>query len=28
MVVNGGSVRVAPAGEARKGGLLEWTEAF
>jgi len=28
MVVNGGSVRVAPADEARKGGLLEWTEAF
>ncbi len=26
MVVNGGSVRVAPAGEARKSGLLEWTE--
>ena len=28
MVVNGGSVRVAPADEARKSGLLEWTEAF
>ena len=28
MVVNGGSVRVAPADEARKNGLLDWTEAF
>ena len=28
MVVNGGSVRVAPANEARKSGLLDWTEAF
>jgi ABC-type cobalamin/Fe3+-siderophores transport system ATPase subunit len=28
MVVNGGSVRVAPAADARKEGLLEWTEAF
>jgi len=28
MVVNGGSVRVAPASEARKEGLLDWTEAF
>ena len=26
MVVNGGSVRVAPASEARKEGLLDWTE--
>ena len=28
MVVNGGTVRVAPAGEARKAGLLDWTETF
>ena len=28
MVVNGGAVRVAPASEARKEGLLDWTEAF
>lgn len=28
MVVNGGAMRVAPAGEARKSGLLDWTEAF
>ena len=28
MVVNGGVVRVAPAADARKEGLLEWTEAF
>ena len=28
MVVNGGAVRVAPAGEARKNGLLDWTESF
>ena len=26
MVVNGGAVRVAPAGEARENGLLTWTE--
>ena len=28
MVVNGGSVHVAVASEARKNGLLDWTEAF
>ena len=28
MVVNGGVVRVAPADEARKNGLLDWTESF
>ena len=28
MVVNGGAVRVAPAGDARKNGLLDWTETF
>ena len=28
MVVNSGTVRVAPAGEARKAGLLDWTETF
>jgi ABC-type cobalamin/Fe3+-siderophores transport system ATPase subunit len=28
MVVNGGAVRMAPAGDARKAGLLDWTEAF
>ena len=28
MVVNGGAMRVAPADEARKNGLLDWTEAF
>ena len=28
MVVNGGTVRVAPALDARQQGLLEWTEAF
>ena len=28
MVVNGGAVRVAPAGDARKNGLLDWTESF
>ena len=28
MVVNGGAVRVAPANDARKSGLLDWTEAF
>ena len=28
MVVNGGAVRVAPANDARKNGLLDWTEAF
>ncbi len=28
MVVNGGAVRVAPADEARKNGLLDWTESF
>ncbi len=27
MVVNGGTVRVAPASEARKEGLLDWTDA-
>jgi len=27
MVVNGGAVRVAPASEARKEGLLDWTDA-
>ena len=26
MVVNGGAVRVAPAADARKTGLLDWTE--
>ena len=26
MVVNGGAVRVAPAADARKNGLLDWTE--
>lgn len=28
MVVSGGAVRVAPAGDARKNGLLDWTETF
>ena len=28
MVVNGGAVRVAPAADARKAGLLDWTETF
>ena len=28
MVVNGGAVRVAPTADARKTGLLDWTEAF
>ena len=28
MVVNGGAVRVAPADEARKKGLLDWTDLF
>jgi ABC-type cobalamin/Fe3+-siderophores transport system ATPase subunit len=28
MVVSGGAVRVAPAGDARKNGLLDWTESF
>ena len=28
MVVNGGTVRVAPASETRKAGLLDWTETF
>ena len=28
MVVNGGTVKVATAADARKNGLLDWTEAF
>lgn len=28
MVVNDGAVRVAPAAEARRNGLLDWTESF
>ena len=28
MVVSGGAVRVAPANDARKAGLLDWTETF
>ena len=28
MVVSGGAVRVAPADDARKNGLLDWTETF
>ncbi len=28
MVVNGGAVRVAPAADARKTGLLNWTENY
>ena len=28
MVVNGGAVRVTPAADARKAGLLDWTETF
>lgn len=28
MVVNDGAVRVAPAADARKAGLLDWTETF
>jgi ABC-type multidrug transport system ATPase subunit len=28
MVVNGGTVKVAAAPDARKAGLLDWTETF